>query len=153
LAGARTRAIQVSVVGCPPQAPPHVTFVDLRTGGYGRPAGAGESLIGAPLLVWDKTPGDRRPADPARGLRTIRLVRTNLPWATDTSLIKTVRSFDGYTDRTMNLLRALSVRNVRFAQLDSGVRGRWPQERFRTCWSGNGAGPAGVDEAVHDERS
>lgn len=65
----RTRSIQVSIVERRTPAPPHATFVDLRTGRYAKPVGTDRTLIGMPHLVWD-CPVDA-PPDPAHAEATV----------------------------------------------------------------------------------
>ena len=61
----RARAIQVSALSQPDGDSAHATFIDLRTGGYGKPSDDGWSFVGAPLLVWGEDPHVPVPADPA----------------------------------------------------------------------------------------
>lgn len=90
----RSRSIQVSVVERRPPAPPHATFVDLRTGLYAKPVGSDRTLIGMPHLVWD-CPFDS-PPDPAHALATISALTDHFPWLTTAVHLSTVRAADAY---------------------------------------------------------
>jgi glycine/D-amino acid oxidase-like deaminating enzyme len=90
----RARSIQVSIVRRPRSCPGHATFIDLRTGAYGKPVDDGHSLIGLPHLVWDG-PFDSAP-DPAHARATALAVGRHLPWAADAGQVTVVRAADGY---------------------------------------------------------
>ncbi|GGR89821.1 MULTISPECIES: NAD(P)/FAD-dependent oxidoreductase [Streptomyces] len=90
----RTRSIQVSIVERRPPAPPHATFVDLRTGRYAKPAGADRTLIGMPHLVWD-CPLDA-PPDPAHAQATVSALTPHLPWLPEARHVTTIRAADAY---------------------------------------------------------
>ena len=89
-----SRSIQVSIVRRPLAAAAHATFIDLRTGVYGKPADAGRSLVGMPHLEWD-TPVDAAP-DPAHSQATLRAAARYLPWIQDRPGESALRSADGY---------------------------------------------------------
>ncbi|AXX31555.1 FAD-binding oxidoreductase [Actinosynnema pretiosum subsp. pretiosum] len=90
----RARSIQVSVVERGPDAPPHATFVDLRTGRYAKPVGADRTLLGMPHLVWD-CPFDA-PADPEHERATTTALATHLPWVALAAHVATTRATDAY---------------------------------------------------------
>ncbi|MBO4207669.1 FAD-dependent oxidoreductase [Micromonospora echinofusca] len=90
----RSRSIQVSVVERRPPAPPHATFVDLRTGWYAKPVGADRTLIGMPHLVWD-SPVDS-PPDPTHAQATVAALTAHFPWLTTAAHLHTVRAADAY---------------------------------------------------------
>ncbi|WTO38893.1 FAD-binding oxidoreductase [Streptomyces achromogenes] len=90
----RTRSIQVSIVERRTPAPPHATFVDLRTGRYAKPVGTDRTLIGMPHLVWD-CPVDA-PPDPAHAEATVSALTPHLPWLPTARRITTVRAADAY---------------------------------------------------------
>ncbi|MFF9584530.1 NAD(P)/FAD-dependent oxidoreductase [Streptomyces achromogenes] len=90
----RTRSIQVSIVERRPPAPPHATFVDLRTGRYAKPVGTDRTLIGMPHLVWD-SPVDA-PPDPAHVQATVSALAAHLPWLPAARILTTVRAADAY---------------------------------------------------------
>ncbi|MGH3614277.1 MAG: FAD-dependent oxidoreductase [Pseudonocardia sp.] len=90
----RARAIQTAVVGRPTEVGPHATFIDLRSGAYGKPEVDDTSLVGWPLLVWDAEP-DTSP-DAAHREQTLAAVAGNLPWARHSTVLKVTRSFDAY---------------------------------------------------------
>ena len=90
----RSRSIQVSVVERRPPAPPHATFVDLRTGLYAKPVGSDRTLIGMPHLVWD-SPFDSQP-DPAHAQATVSALTVHFPWLTTAVHLSTVRAADAY---------------------------------------------------------
>jgi glycine/D-amino acid oxidase-like deaminating enzyme len=117
-AGVRTRAIQVSLLRRPIHAPAHASFLDLRTGGYARPAGSC-SLVGAPLVVWNGNPDRSQPPDPAHHRRTVRLVRANLPWVTGAPLVRMIRALDGYTSGS-ELILPTALPRVWFARVWNG---------------------------------
>jgi glycine/D-amino acid oxidase-like deaminating enzyme len=94
----RTRAIQTAIVGRPPRAGQHATFIDLRTGGYGKPMSDGTSLVGYPLLVWDVDPDAAVSADIAHQRRTIEAVAESLPWLTNSTVVRVTRSFDAFRE-------------------------------------------------------
>jgi len=90
----RSRSIQVSIVERRPPAPPHATFVDLRTGLYAKPVGPDRTLIGMPHLVWD-SPFDSQP-DPAHARATVSALTAHFPWLTTAVHLSTVRAADAY---------------------------------------------------------
>lgn len=90
----RSRSIQVSIVGRESEGPEHATFIDLRTGVYGKPVGRNRSLIGMPHLVWD-SPLDAQP-DPAHARATATAVTAHLPWAGEAEQLAVIRAADGY---------------------------------------------------------
>ena len=90
----RSRSIQVSVVDRPAAAPPHATFVDLRTGVYAKPVGSAQTLIGMPHLVWD-CPFDEQP-DPAHAQATISALTAHFRWLMTAVHLRTVRATDAY---------------------------------------------------------
>jgi glycine/D-amino acid oxidase-like deaminating enzyme len=90
----RSRSIQVSIVERLPSAPPHATFVDLRTGLYAKPIGSNRTLLGKPHLVWD-APFDS-PPDPAHARATISALTAHFPWLTTAVHFSTVRAADAY---------------------------------------------------------
>ncbi|MGW0563262.1 FAD-dependent oxidoreductase [Streptomyces sp. NPDC003016] len=90
----RSRSIQVSTVERRPPAPPHATFVDLRTGLYAKPVGTDRTLIGMPHLVWD-APFDAQP-DPAHAQATVSALTAHFPWLTTAVHLSTVRATDAY---------------------------------------------------------
>lgn len=90
----RSRSIQVSVVRREPAGPEHATFIDLRTGVYGKPVAGDRSLIGMPHLVWD-SPLDARP-DVAHARATALAVAAHLPWARTAEELAVIRAADGY---------------------------------------------------------
>ncbi|MFC1406080.1 MULTISPECIES: FAD-dependent oxidoreductase [Streptacidiphilus] len=98
----RTRSIQISTVRRGQEAgrAGHASFVDLRTGAYGRPIDEESSLIGLPHEVWDVDPADRHRPSVPHTTRTREAVAVNLPWAGQAPLLTTVRSYDGYTSST-----------------------------------------------------
>jgi glycine/D-amino acid oxidase-like deaminating enzyme len=90
----RSRSIQVSIVRRGPQEPGHATFIDLRSGVYGRPAGGNRSLIGLPHLVWDSSID--APPDPAHARVTATAVAAHLPWVSTAEHVAVIRAADGY---------------------------------------------------------
>jgi hypothetical protein len=108
-ARARSRSIQVSAVRRPLAVDAHATFIDLRTGVYGKPAGAGRSLVGMPHLEWD-TPADAAP-DLAHAQATLRAAARYLPWIKDRPGDYALRSADGY-GRGDALLAGTNLPNV-----------------------------------------
>jgi glycine/D-amino acid oxidase-like deaminating enzyme len=90
----RSRSIQVSIVERPPSAPPHATFVDLRTGLYAKPVDSRRTLIGMPHLVWD-CPIDA-PPDPGHERATVSALTPHFPWLTTAAHLDTVRAADAY---------------------------------------------------------
>ncbi|MEY9893046.1 glycine/D-amino acid oxidase-like deaminating enzyme [Catenulispora sp. MAP5-51] len=103
-----TRSIQACVIRRPIGVPPHTTFVDLRTGCYGRPMTGRRSLIGFPLTVWGVDPDSDPAADIGHHRRTLEEVRRFLPWVPRGQTVRLVRSFDGYCDKADLLLRTRS---------------------------------------------
>lgn len=91
----RARSIQVSVVERRSPAPPHATFVDLRTGVYAKPVGPDRTLIGMPHLVWD-SPIDA-PPDAAHAQATVAALTVHFPWLTTAGYLDTVRAADAYS--------------------------------------------------------
>ncbi|MBY0443297.1 MAG: FAD-binding oxidoreductase [Mycobacteriaceae bacterium] len=94
----RARSIQVSIVHRPSDSAHHATFIDQRTGVYGKPIDAHHSLIGMPHLVWD-APFDRTP-DQAHVRATARAVSVHLPWAWTAKLQNVIRAADGYSEHS-----------------------------------------------------
>lgn len=90
----RSRSIQVSIVERRPPAPPHATFVDLRTGLYAKPVGSDRTLLGMPHLVWD-SPFDS-PPEPAHAQATIAALAVHFPWLRTAVRLSTVRGADAY---------------------------------------------------------
>ena len=90
----RSRSIQTMVIGRPPDVGPHATFIDLRSGAYGKPLPDGTSMVGYPLLVWDVGPDT--PPDAAHQAKTLVAVAENLPWARHQTPRTVTRSFDAY---------------------------------------------------------
>ena len=90
----RSRSIQVSIVERRPPAPPHATFVDLRTGLYARPVGSDRTLLGMPHLLWD-SPIDS-PPEPAHAQATVAALTVHFPWLTTAVQLNTVRGADAY---------------------------------------------------------
>jgi len=90
----RSRSIQVSIVERRPPAPPHATFLDLRTGLYAKPIGSDRTLIGMPHLVWD-SPFDSQP-DPAHAQATVSALTVHFPWLEAAVHLSTVRAADAY---------------------------------------------------------
>jgi len=104
----RTRSIQACVIRRPNYASPHATFVDLRTGCYGRPMTGSRSLVGFPLRVWDEDPDSYVTADIDHHRRTLEKAQRYLPWVSREKTIQLVRSFDGYCDKADLLFRTRS---------------------------------------------
>jgi glycine/D-amino acid oxidase-like deaminating enzyme len=115
----RTRAIQVSLLRRPTGARAHAVFIDLRTGGYGKPVDEHTSLIGIPLWVWDESPAARPEPDMGHHRQTLDVVRGNLPWVTHTYAVHVVRSFDGYAGGS-KLLVPTDIPGVWLARVGSG---------------------------------
>ncbi len=92
----RSRAIQTAVVEHSSGVGQHATFIDLRTGGYGKPVSDRTSLVGYPLLAWDVDPDVAVPDDIVHQKRTIDVVAQNLPWLRDGPVLKVNRSFDAF---------------------------------------------------------
>ncbi|GGY65335.1 hypothetical protein GCM10010363_53460 [Streptomyces omiyaensis] len=90
----RSRSIQVSIVGRPPSAPSHATFVDLRTGLYAKPVDAHRTLVGMPHLVWDSPMG--APADPGHARDTVAALTAHFPWLASAPHLDTIRAADAY---------------------------------------------------------
>jgi glycine/D-amino acid oxidase-like deaminating enzyme len=90
----RSRSIQVSIVERRPPAPPHATFVDLRTGLYAKPVGSDRTLLGMPHLLWD-SPVDS-PPEPAHAQATVAALTVHFPWLTTATQLSTVRGADAY---------------------------------------------------------
>jgi len=90
----RSRSLQVCIVERRPPAPPHATFVDLRTGLYAKPVGSDRTLLGMPHLVWD-SPVDS-PPEPAHAQATIAALTAHFPWLTTAVQLSTVRAADAY---------------------------------------------------------
>lgn len=110
----RTRSIQVSIVERRPPGTDHSTVIDLRTGVYARPYGAGASLVGMPHLVWD-VDLDAEP-DEQHVRATLAALAGHLPWLPGASVRRTVRSADAYAlpgDDRASLLAATAVPHVR----------------------------------------
>lgn len=97
----RSRSIQVSIVQREPAGTEHATFIDLRSGVYGKPVGGNRSLIGMPHLVWD-SPLDAEP-DAAHAQATAAAVTAHLPWAGAAEQLAVIRAADGYGE-TSDLL-------------------------------------------------
>ncbi|UGY91988.1 NAD(P)/FAD-dependent oxidoreductase [Streptomyces gobiensis] len=95
----RSRSIQVSVVLRDPAESAHGTFIDLRTGAYGKPVGDNRSVIGLPHLVWDEEPG-RGYAEPdtRHAELTAKTVTPYLPWVAEAERAAILRTVDGYCD-------------------------------------------------------
>lgn len=119
-AGIRARAIQASVLRRSGSESAHATFIDLRTGGYGRPSDDGQSLVGAPLLAWGENPDTPVSADPAHHRRTVEIVTANLPWAATAPVLGTMRSRDGYGSLGSALLAPAGIPSAWFARVWSG---------------------------------
>ncbi len=117
----RARAIQTAIVRRPSGVDAHATFIDLRTGGYGKPVDDQTSLIGYPLLDWDVDPDAALPPDAAHQARTIDVVAENLPWARGGTALKSIRSMDAFGDTGRVLVAG-------------GMSGVW------LCRSGSGGG-------------
>lgn len=92
----RTRSIQTALVRRPPGPTNHATFIDLRTGGYGKPIDDQTSLIGYPLLEWDVDPAATPPPDAAHQQHTAEVVAANLPWLRNATTVGAIRSADAY---------------------------------------------------------
>ncbi|WP_246101458.1 NAD(P)/FAD-dependent oxidoreductase [Streptomyces cyaneus] len=90
----RSRSVQVSIVERRPPAPPHATFIDLRTGLYAKPVGPDRTLIGMPHLVWD-SPFDAQP-DTAHAEATRSALTAHFPWLTTAAPLSTIRAADAY---------------------------------------------------------
>jgi glycine/D-amino acid oxidase-like deaminating enzyme len=90
----RSRSIQVSVVERRPPAPPHATFVDLRTGLYAKPVGSDRTLLGMPHLVWGSA-FDSHP-DPAHEQATVSALTAHFPWLTTAVHLSTIRATDAF---------------------------------------------------------
>jgi len=125
----RTRSIQTALVQRPPGACAHATFIDLRTGGYGKPVDDQASLIGYPLLEWDVAPGAALPPDAAHQSRTAEVVADNLPWLQHSTMLKAIRSADAFADVGADV--GAGVGDVLVA---TGVPGVW------LCRPGSGGG-------------
>ncbi|MEV0280209.1 FAD-dependent oxidoreductase [Streptomyces sp. NPDC050610] len=118
----RTRAIQVSVVRRPPGAPPHATFVDLRTGCYGKPVDERHTLVGLPLLRWGEHPDDGPGPDLRHHERTLRTAAPRLGWRDDVSTVRIVRSFDRFQHGAgLALLQETAAPEVWLARAGSGT--------------------------------
>lgn len=115
----RTRAIQVSVLHRPTEASAHATFIDLRTGGYGKAIDEHTTLVGAPSLEWDEDPCADIPPDAEHHQHTLEVVRRNLPWIASAETVRVVRSFDGYATGD-SLLIPTDLRRVWFTRMGSG---------------------------------
>ncbi len=107
----RTRSIQTVVVRRPAGRSAHATFVDLRTGAYGRPCAAQESWVGAPHEVWDIDPDAPAWPSAAHEESVRRLASANLPWLRDQPTVRGVRGFDAYDDGP-EVLRPAGVPDV-----------------------------------------
>lgn len=118
----RTRSIQTALVRRPSGVDYHCTFIDLRTGGYGKPVDDQTSLIGYPLLDWDVDPDAAMPPEDAHQARTVDVVAENLPWLRDTTELRAIRSMDAYRSHDNTALTA------------TGMPGVW------LCRSGDGGG-------------
>lgn len=90
----RSRSIQVSIVERRRPAPPHASFVDLRTGLYAKPVGSDRTLLGMPHLLWD-SPVDS-PPEPAHAQATIAALTVHFPWLTTAVQLGAVRGADAY---------------------------------------------------------
>ncbi|MGH3986251.1 MAG: NAD(P)/FAD-dependent oxidoreductase [Pseudonocardiaceae bacterium] len=117
--GVRTRAIQASLLRRPTGARPHTTFIDLRTGGYGKPVDEHTSLVGAPLLVWDEDPCSDTSPDAEHHQHTLDVVRRNLPWIPSAETVRMVRSFDGYATADTPLIPT-ELPRVWYTRMGSG---------------------------------
>lgn len=115
----RTRAVQASVLRRPTGTRPHATFIDLRTGGYGKPVDEHTSLVGAPLLVWDEDPCADSSPDVEHHRHTLDVVRRNLPWTASAETVRVVRSFDGYATADSPLIPT-ELSRVWFTRMGSG---------------------------------
>jgi glycine/D-amino acid oxidase-like deaminating enzyme len=118
-AGIRTRSIQTALLRRPAGTRRHATFIDLRTGGYGKPVDEGTSLVGYPLLTWDPDPDANLSPDPAHQARTVDVVTKNLPWVRESAVLKTIRSVDAFGDNE-NALVATDLPRVWFCRPANG---------------------------------
>lgn len=113
----RARSIQVSIVGRPSHSTPHATFIDQRTGVYGKPVDAHHSLVGMPHLVWD-APFDQIP-DQAHVRATAQAVSAHLPWVLQAPLQHVVRASDGYGTHS-EILTGTDLPHVWMARAGNG---------------------------------
>jgi glycine/D-amino acid oxidase-like deaminating enzyme len=119
----RTRSIQVSVLARGRADRAHATFVDLRTGAYGRPIDAASSLVGLPHEVWDVDPGVAARPSMRHAARTAEAASKHLPWAASAPTLRLVRAVDGFSSEPGLLRRTGTSRVWRVrAWNGSGVR-------------------------------
>lgn len=152
----RTRSIQTALVRRPSGVAGHATFIDLRTGGYGKPVDDQTSLIGYPLLEWDVDPGATPPPDLAHRRRTVEVVAENLPWLRDGRAFTPIRSADAYAlsggggSGGIEMLAATGLPGVRLCRPGSGGGVRVAPEVGRRAAAAFAAF-AGSDEGVMSE--
>lgn len=130
----RTRSIQTALVRRPSGVDYHCTFIDLRTGGYGKPVDDQTSLIGYPLLDWDVDPDAAMPPDDAHRARTVDVVAENLPWLQDAADVTAIRSMDAFSSDGNGSLDNTDTHQALVTLVATGMSGVW------LCRSGNGGG-------------
>ena len=126
--GVRARSIQVNIMCAPSGGRKYATFIDQRTGVYGKPVDDQHCLVGKPHLLWD-VPVDS-PPDQAHAQATSHAAYTYLPWLREAHLYQVIRATDGYSAHS-TALNGTNLPHVWVARSGNGCGVRTAPETGR----------------------